>query len=140
MAHSAAQANQAISLIREAEERLQELAGYGPDWDSYGGDPPTALAIAAASSLVTRVVEAFYAPFGREVRAFAIAPTPDGGVLVEWRCPGHILSVLIGPDGSLGYMQGEGEPGARSYHEADGVSWGTVLELVGRILRHAAGA
>jgi hypothetical protein len=126
-------------LLREVEERLAELAEFGPDWDSYGGDPPTAQAIAGARSLLTRVVEAYGAEYSAVMRPFAIAPIADGGVLVEWRAPGRLLSVLVGPEGSLGFLAAEGEPGARQYQKADDVSGEAILELVGRTLRHAAG-
>jgi hypothetical protein len=126
-------------LLREAEARLMELAGFGPDWDSYGGDPPTALAITGARSLLARVVEAFGSEYSAVMRPFAIAPIADGGVLVEWRVPGRLLSVLVGPEGNLGFLAAEGEPGARQYQKADDVSGEAILERVGRMLRHAAG-
>jgi hypothetical protein len=121
-----------------AEVRLAELLTFEPDWDSYGGDPPTLGAIDAARYLLQTVRERYSAAPPDRSRPFAIAPTPDGGVLVEWRSPGRTISVLIGAEGSLGYLFTEGEGAARRYEEADNVSWELVLDLVHRALRGTA--
>jgi hypothetical protein len=124
----------AISVLREAEERPTEMAALGPNWDSYGGDPPTALAIAGCGYLLTRAAEAFGEVAGERLRPFAIAATPEGGTYLDWRSPDREVSVDIGPTGSLGYLfiQGQGE--ARRFSEAGNVSLETILDLVGRVV------
>lgn len=123
-----------------AEVRLAELLTFEPDWDSYGGDPPTADAVDAARNLLQTVRERFSAAPADAIRPFAIAPTADGGVLVEWRSLGRTIAILIGAEGSLGYLLTEGEGAVRRYEEADNVSWEVVLDLIHRALRGATEA
>jgi hypothetical protein len=123
-----------------AEVRLAELLTFEPDWDSYGGDPPTVGAVDGARHLLQTVRARYSAAPPDRIRPFAIAPTPDGGVLVEWRSPGRNISILIGPEGSLGYLLAEGEGAARRYEEADNVSWEVALGLIHRALHDTAEA
>jgi hypothetical protein len=127
----------ALGVLREAEERLTELAALEANWDSYGGDPPTAQAIAATGYLLTRVAEQFGETAGAHLRPFAIAPTPDGGVHVEWRRSGYEVAVDVGPDGSLGYLLVEGDGEARQFSEAENASPESVLDLAGQTVRIA---
>lgn len=53
-----------------------------PDWDSYGGTPPT-----------KKVLET--------LRHVHVSPTTDGGLHWEWCCNGWDVMVEFGPGGEL---------------------------------------
>jgi hypothetical protein len=123
------------AMLHAAESRLAYFASLGPDWDSYGGDPPTRRAIESARHLLEAVCAQFAtAPLDR-VRPFAITPTPNGGVIIEWRSPGLETAIEIGRQGSLGYLVVEGTNEPYRYLEDDLVSMEKVLELISRAIR-----
>ena len=72
------------------QERLEILRKLPPDWDSYGGLPPTAEAIKTAEEFLTVIGIPF------------IAPLPNGGLTFEWNLPsGETVLVDILPSGSI---------------------------------------
>jgi hypothetical protein len=64
------------------DARLAELAQLKPNWDSYGGKPPTKEALAVAERLT-------------------FTPTSDGGILVELSVPDTWAELLITPEGHI---------------------------------------
>jgi hypothetical protein len=67
--------------IRAALEALDRLAQLGPDWDTYGADPPSPMAVALARQLVRQAA----AELGwQKGIAPEVGPTPDGIALI-WR-------------------------------------------------------
>lgn len=128
------------SILDAAGARLCELGTLGHDWDSYGGDPPTPLAITRARQLLKQACERFIATVGGGVRPFAIAPTPDGGILIEWRTARRGIAILVGAAGALDFVTTEGEGEARRYQEAENVSWDLVLDLIGKTLQATTAA
>lgn len=62
------------------EERLDDLASMGENWDSYGAGPISPEAIATA-------------------RKVCIMPTVHGGIEFSWN--NEEASVTIGPDGAI---------------------------------------
>jgi hypothetical protein len=112
-------------------QRLAELAALPPDWDSYGGDPPTTRAIVTARQLVAAIAErANDRP--ADAAPWFIAPVPDGGVQLEWRGPARELTVTVGPNGSLGYLIAAREAHGEAVHEAAEVDERRIVELVAR--------
>ena len=112
--------------LRALFGRLDELSALHDDWDSYGGLPPTARAIGAASRLIVEATT-----HTGDVPS-AVMPFPNGGVQVIWERSRDELQVDVGPDGGLGYLsihRGDGEP---AMAEADDVSLADVLALVQR--------
>src|SRR4051794_7079331 len=85
-------------VLDTMEQRLTELAGLAPNWDSYGGAAPTAVAISCARQLMHQVVQSHDALGADHLLPFALGPTADGGILVEWRAPTRSIATLIGPD------------------------------------------
>ena len=113
--------------LRALALRLDELSLLEVDWDSYGGLPPTARAVAAASRLMIEAV----AVTGEVPDA--VMPFPNGGLQVIWERGAQELQVDVGPDGCLGYLaiqRGAGDPVMR---EADGVSLSDIVVLVGQL-------
>jgi hypothetical protein len=127
-----------IRMLEATETRFAELRGLGPDWDSYGGVPPTSRAVAGARELLQRACRQFADAGESRLRPFAIAPTPDGGILVEWRPDDHLLSVVVTADGGLEYLAAQGPPGARQYSSAERVSFEQILVLLTQALCAAA--
>ena len=109
--------------------RLDELSALEEDWDSYGGHPPTARAIGAASRLIVESTT-----HTGDIPS-AVMPFPSGGLQVIWERGQDELQVDVGPDGGFGYLsvrRGGGEP---TMAEGDGLSLADVLALVHQLPR-----
>jgi hypothetical protein len=128
-----------IELERGTAQRIDaallRIAGFAdlpPDWDSYGGDPPSEVARSEAVRWVGVVADLFGSRAGAEVVPYSVAPLADGGVQLEWRGRKGIVELEVGPEGELAYLflaNGETETSAE---EADDASWSDVLR---RLLR-----
>ena len=116
--------------LQLAFERLEELAGLGPNWDSYGAAPISADAIAGAQRLLAAVAMEADNPAGDGVRPYVVVPVANGGVQIEWRGPDAGIEVAIGPDGDLGYLLVTGEEPARTFEERDGVAEDDLVQVV----------
>jgi hypothetical protein len=80
-----------------AADRIRKLTNLEPDWDGYGGDPPTAEAIKMTAMLLLAIHRLAHglldSPF--------IAPSPDGGLGLEWEMDsGAELALIIPPTGT----------------------------------------
>jgi hypothetical protein len=124
-----------LASLERTFERLVYLARLEPDWDSYGGAPPTTIAIARAGHLVITVAQRFHVSSGGHVAPFAAMPVADGGVQLEWRGVAEDIELDIGPDGAIGYLLIDRRQAERRFEEGDGLSWSEALDLVGRVLR-----
>jgi hypothetical protein len=116
-----------IAGLRAAFERLDELSALEPDWDSYGGLPPTARAIGLASRMI---VESAAQTGGAPAD---VMPLPAGGLQLVWEHDPDELQVDVGPDGALGYLLIRRGDGAPSMSEADDISFADALTLVAQI-------
>jgi hypothetical protein len=127
-------------LLRQADERFAELAAYEDNWDSYGGEPLTAEAQAAARRLLHLVCARHGEADRALVRPVAIAPTPDGGVIIDWERPGQSVSIIVYGDGTFGYLTSVGLGASREFTESDSAPQDTVLALIERLLGSPAEA
>jgi hypothetical protein len=127
-------------LLRQADERFAELAGFPQDWDSNGAQPITPISIASARRLLVLVCDKYGVLPTQQIRPFAIGPLPDGGVVIEWRRAEHTLAVLITADATLDYVVSEGAGAARRFGEAESVPEETILGLVARVVNLPATA
>lgn len=75
----------------QANARLDEFATLEKDWDSYGGDPPSARAVAMAREWIDR-----YPNYLMHVTPYA------GGILVDWGVT-NAVELDVANDGTLGY-------------------------------------
>jgi hypothetical protein len=116
--------------LREAFARLDELADIGPDWDSYGADPPTDLALGVARSFFLIVANRFAERWGEKALPSHIAPIPTGGILAEWSGPKADLEIHIGPDGQLGHLVIDRRGSEPVYREASLTPALTAFELI----------
>jgi hypothetical protein len=115
--------------LRALFERLDELSALRQDWDSYGGLPPTARAIGAASRLIVEATTR-----GDEVPA-EVMPFPDGGLHVIWEQGQTELQIDVGPSGTLGYLVIHQTDGSRTMTEGEGISLAEALALVAQLPR-----
>jgi hypothetical protein len=115
--------------LRTLFARLDDLSALQQDWDSYGGLPPTARAIGAASHLI---VEA--ASHASDV-ASEVMPFPDGGLQVIWEHGPDELQIDVGPMGDLGYLCIRRGDGAPLMTEGEGISLADALALVAQLRR-----
>ncbi len=108
------------------ERSLQTLRRLGellPDWDSYGGLPPTGRALAITRRLLDDIASEMAGVANRDGMPYHIAPLVYGGILLEWetRGNGDELAVDIGVDGEFGYLRITGVGEQRTFDERDGV-------------------
>jgi hypothetical protein len=123
--------------VQPVLDRLEQLARLGPNWDSYGGAPPTAQAVHAAHRLVLAVAEELTAVAGESARPYAVAPLADGCVQLTWRGPRDEVEVEIGPRDNLAYLLVKGQGSVETVEEAEDVSLSEVIDLVARVLLSA---
>ena len=110
----AAETSADVSL-REAETRLAELREFPNDWASYGGLPPTSLALKRAELLVSELTRDFGQLLGDLATPNEISPNPDGGLELEWSAGDRMLGVEIGPEGSARYLMKVGKGSEGTY-------------------------
>ena len=118
------------SPIQEVLGRLDRLRNLHQDWDSYGSDAPTSLAVAIARHLIWIVLTRTYALAEDRSIPYAVVPLSGGGVQVEWRCGAKAIEVEIGPDGHFGYLLVEGSGTQRRFDERDGIDESAIVNLV----------
>lgn len=121
-------------LLLNAHSRLNELAHLKPDWDSYGGVPPTSMAIASAYQVLLSTWTDLADIGEQQIVPWTTAPLHRGGIQFEWKGAGGIVEVEIGPRGQISYLI-EHEDGTIQDSEDDGeVSVREVVRCVRGVL------
>jgi hypothetical protein len=120
--------------LATACQRLAELAVLEADWDSYGADPPTDLAIMTARQVLQAVAKRLVSAAGADPAPYFIAPVPTGGVQLEWTGPASEIEVEVGPEGALGYLLVRREGDAETEQVEARVSPADVVEAVAGVL------
>ena len=116
--------------LNQTFDRLAQISKLPPNWDSYGAEPVSSVAVVKACQLLVNVKESCYNLVGEKVLPFTVAPLADGGVQVEWRGTMGVLEVEISPDGEFGYLSIAGEGNSRKFEEKDPADWEELLSLV----------
>lgn len=119
-------ANTGTTLPSATRERLLELSRLEPDWDSYDALSPSHRAIAAAGTLVSRII----ARVGTKGVPHEIMPIADGGISLEWRYPVIELGMNACPEGGWSYLLVERDEKGRHYTEGYDLSDDDALALV----------
>lgn len=122
------------SWMQWASDQLDDIAKLGPDWDSYGGDPPSPLAIATASKLLQTVHEIFGRLSHEQSQPQIVAPRADGGIQIEWGTRPVEIAVHADPSGTLGYLYIDQQDGVRTYEEAPSAAWDKILQLIAKVV------
>jgi hypothetical protein len=129
------EANREIASRLDATiKRIAQFADLDPDWDSYGGDPPSPVARAEASRWVEIVADLFGARAGDRAVPYSVAPLADGGVQLEWRGRNGVVELEVGPDADLGYLFLLNAEDDAQTEEGDDASWSDVLRRLLRAL------
>jgi hypothetical protein len=105
------------AILRPALKKLAQIEALGPDWDGYGGLPPSARSLAMAQTIMVRMV----AEFDRRGVPTEVMPIADGGVQVEWQGQSGVLALNAAPDGSWSYLLIEHGPDGRVFTERYGL-------------------
>lgn len=123
-----------LTLPNETRERLLELSRLESDWDSYGALPASNRAIAAAGTLVSRII----ARTGPQGVPHEIMPIADGGISLEWRYPTVELGLNAYPDGGWSYLlierNEEGRHATEGYDLSDDDALALVFDVIGPAL------
>lgn len=122
------------ATVRQALHRLADMAALPPNWDSYGAEPPSSVAVGQAGLLVEAVAEAAQATLGVRIAPWTSAPIADGGIQVEWSASKRRIEVQVGPEGSLGYLVERESAGQHEYEEEEEASFDDVVNLIVRLL------
>ncbi|HWS83221.1 MAG TPA: hypothetical protein VN207_03075 [Ktedonobacteraceae bacterium] len=120
--------------MRRASDRLDDIAKLGPDWDSYGADPPSPLAITIASKLLLIVDKKFGKLVYEQSQPQVVAPRADGGIQIEWGTRPVEIAVHADPSGSLGYLYVDRQGDVPTYEEVPSASWDEVLRLIAKVV------
>ena len=95
---SAIRSLQTPSWLREAADRISELAHLPANWDSYKASPITIEAISTARRLLSNLqVEEMPTPH--------ICGIADGGVGFHWRIGTRDLELEIEPSGAIRFLR-----------------------------------
>jgi hypothetical protein len=86
---------------REVLSRIKTFAQLQENWDSYGAEPPSKIALQNALSFVKTLDK-------QRLPVFFTAPGPDGEVLVELKNNDKSVEVTFGDDGTASYAKFEG--------------------------------
>lgn len=78
-------------LPAELEQRLEEIAALPPNWDGYGAQTPSMIAVEAARNVLSLIDKAI--PWASE--ALFLAPSTSGGMRLEWAVGDRELVVII---------------------------------------------
>ena len=113
---------------------IAEIATLSPDWDSYGAAPPSPRAIAWACLLIEAVAEAGDRAGAGRRSPWTSAPIADGGLQIEWLGGEGRIEVQVAPDGSVGYVLVPDAEADTALHEADGVPFATMVDLIVDVL------
>lgn len=113
-------------------ERLAALTQLAVNWDSYGGRPPTGVAIDVASRILDAVADQS-ADTREFIEPVEIAPVANGGVLLGWTGQHDEVELRIGPDGKLDVLYVDNRTVEPRYEEHHGVTRRRVVSLVLRV-------
>jgi hypothetical protein len=84
--------------LKEVYDALNQIAGLGPNWDSYGSVAISPDAIRAAKTFLSNVnVEQLPKPH--------VSAVPGGGIGLHWRIRTRDLEIEFRPDGGTEYLE-----------------------------------
>jgi hypothetical protein len=113
--------------LDQALEDLEEFRALEEDWDSYGAAPITDVSLKAARRLLRA------AAAGELNKPYFIAPSPRGGVQLEWHGKQDALEVEISPQAGMSYLLIKNVDGDRSFDRKENVDLYDVVMAVSLI-------
>lgn len=127
-------AKRSAEVLQAALAQLDDLQSLLPNWDSYGGEPPTGRALAMARFIVRDVQRNLGRYCGGDTEPEYIAPRADGGLQIEWGDSPTKVSVSVDADGRLGYLYVDRTSGERRSEERHDVAWPDLMQLIAQVL------
>lgn len=79
-------------------ERIRSFSALPENWDSYGAHRLSPTAVATADDILVKSLRLPIYETGCVVDA---APSPDGGVLIEWESPSARFQLRVHVDGTM---------------------------------------
>jgi hypothetical protein len=122
------------ALIQEAVNEVRSFSELAPNWDSYGGEPPTPQAMTAAEALLVTTQRVLGGSVGEHIEPEYVAPRADGGVQIEWAARSVKVAVEVSATGSLGYLFVDKRSGVREPTEQHDVPSETIQRLIATVL------
>jgi hypothetical protein len=126
-------------MMEPARACLQEFANLRPDWDSYGAEPISDIALRHAGLLLSDIEEVGTFASEGVLRPFAVAPLPSGGVQIEWRGVQAEIEVAVDAGGAFSYLI-ERPHEAERFVEVDNATHEEVVAAITQVLFPTAGA
>ena len=126
--------SQVAAALQKINRRMAVIERLKGDWDSYGAEPPSELALSKIRSLIAEVMGRHAVTAGMRSIPFTVAPVPDGGVQAEWRNGPRIIEIEISPQGSFGYLLLTKQDSGSAAEEHDHVPESKVLELISSVV------
>lgn len=125
---------QAQSWMPWALDQLHVMAKLKRNWDSYGGDPPSLVAMRNAELMLRTVYENFVGLPGLQSQPQAVAPRADGGVQMEWSTPPFEIAVHVDASGALGYLSIDRRGKRPAYQEIPIASFQEVRDAIATVV------
>ena len=116
---------------------LAELEHLGRNWDGYGAEPVTILAISRARELIRMAASRCGQLVGAAIRPDGVSPLVDGGVQVEWSGSRSRIEVEVGPGGDLRCILDHGRDASPRITEVEHASLEDALQMILRMIAPA---
>ena len=115
-------------------ERMKRLGELEPNWDGYGAEAISEIAVERCAELMARIHQAV----GLYSEHLFIAPLANGGLELEWEMPsGNELMLVVPPfSGPIEFLASTIDPssGEEREHEGDIPSDAYLEDLLGMLL------
>ncbi len=117
-----------------ATDQLKGIAKLKPNWDSYGGEPPSPEAIKSAEFILQQVHQSLGSFDHERSQPQIVAPRADGGVQMEWGTYPVELAVHVDASGVPGYLYIDQQGAEPLYREVQAASLEDVLRSVASVV------
>jgi len=125
---------QVQSWMPWASAQLKAMAELKPNWNSYGGEPPSRVAMGSAELMLRAVHTNFGNLLGRQSQPQAVAPRTDGGVQMEWSTPPFEIAVHVDASGAMGYLSIDRRGSRPIYREVPSASFNDLLQAIATVV------
>jgi hypothetical protein len=122
------------SWMSWASDRLDAIAKLGPNWDSYGGDPPSPRAILNAFALLQTVYASFGSRDHEHSQPQIVAPRADGGIQIEWSTLPVEIAVHADPSGTMGYLYIDRSGERPTYREVQNAPLKDIVQSIATVV------
>ena len=130
--------NQALVTLHstnpDAAARIRKLVRLEPDWDGFGGRPPTEEAMKAAADLLIETHKLAQDMIGKPF----ISPLPEGGLDIEWELDSGVELMIVIPSNGKGKRYVLDEPvSSGETKESEGTipRGATLSKLINRLIQ-----